>query len=378
MGMTIKYRAPDLTKLEVSSQDIWLPDFNREVCLRFLIEEVDGNIFHSHWFILKNYEGLKNEDVIQINESISIEVFNSIFDIILNDEWKVDKGVSKDGCKKHDFREDDRYAKNLQITKEGVKYALSPHSLITQSRIAQRVIIEMLFIANRPVPTGYLLYESYIPENVFHEELRILSELGLTYTEASEREIDYNRFTIRNELTKAEEIYNTMGKDWHIRLAAKGRERFERLYTGFGKSVFIIIWCELKWLIAFLKEAVKDEGYEAYVQEYEEPPKDIGSDIKERIANCAFVIADLTGGRENCLYELGYAHALNKRTIITRKEDEVKKTTDEGEEVWKLTFDINQNKHSLWVNENDEEFKEAIKERISQTIKSIEQDYFTI
>ena len=156
--------------------------------------------------------------------------------------------------------------------------------------------------------------------------------------------------------------------------------RFEKFYLGYGRSVFIIAWCDksLDWYENFVIEELRKHGYEGEVQERKEPAAgEVRQDMLERIEGCAFVIADLTGGRPNCLYELGYAHALHKRSIITQRKDEVEKVTTDGEIIWKTPFDINQYRFSVWKDENDEEFKSDLRDRIAQTVKLIEQDFLS-
>jgi nucleoside 2-deoxyribosyltransferase len=45
-------------------------------------------------------------------------------------------------------------------------------------------------------------------------------------------------------------------------------------------------------------------------------PGIIFEDIKRQIAEAKIVIADITAPNQNVFYELGYAHALNKPTIL--------------------------------------------------------------
>jgi nucleoside 2-deoxyribosyltransferase len=44
----------------------------------------------------------------------------------------------------------------------------------------------------------------------------------------------------------------------------------------------------------------------------------------EQIAKSEIVLADLTGGRPNCYYETGYAHALGKEMILTIRKRSTK------------------------------------------------------
>lgn len=374
-GDTFKYRANDLRKLLITYHGYHVFDYERRARISFGIDDIKANVNFIHKFIIRisSSEDAISELQFSINQSI-----NCVYDLILNNQWEVLNSANNQQINEieiiHDFSENDLFAIRLDNTRDGLKYGLSPQCLISQSRITQKVILNTLFMKNFPVPRVWLVVKSHMPEDIIWNEINILIDLALIEQIEHELEINTDLFTFDDPNEQA----SLMDKDYHIRLTAKGRERFERLYTGYGNTVFIIIWCELKWLADFFREAVKEAGYEEYIQEYEEPPKDIGSDIKERIANSTFIIADLTGGRENCLYELGYAHALHKRTIITREEEEVKKITKADEEVLKLTFDINQYKHSFWKDENDENFKNAIRERIQQTIKAIEQDYFAI
>jgi len=64
--------------------------------------------------------------------------------------------------------------------------------------------------------------------------------------------------------------------------------------------------------------------------------------------------------------------------IITRSKADLVKTTNSGEEVFKATFDVNQYKHSSWAGEDDDAFKNELRTRIAQTIRAVEQSYFSL
>ena len=96
-----------------------------------------------------------------------------------------------------------------------------------------------------------------------------------------------------------EKIESQTNQDYKVvwyRITAKGRDFYERQYTGFGRSVFIITWCDksIEWLKEFFIKEIKQNGYKPYFQEDNEPTGEISSEIRERIANCSFVVCDLT------------------------------------------------------------------------------------
>ena len=167
------------------------------------------------------------------------------------------------------------------------------------------------------------------------------------------------------------------------KLAASGYSFFEKRILPSTNTVFIIASCDekhKKWVDHYKKE-ISAVGLKPYFQEKEEPPREIIIEIYEQIRNCAFVLADLTGGSENCLYELGYAHALGKKIILVRDNADVRK---EGDERVRLTFDLNQFRHSFrfdeedWESDKNIEFREELGDRI-QKVKTdlFETQFFT-
>ena len=371
MRIETKFRDLNLTKLKLSLETISMLDQSQQILMRFYIVDVLREVHHIHIFKIQCPNSLGVTDVeeiqkhyeVQGKQNVFLPVFNCLIDLIMDGKWMVDPDNRTDRTRTHDCLKNDKYAKNFRITKPLIKYSLAPLNIIRQNRMVQKSILHSLFfIGDKELDTAGLTNVVHIPKKLVESELAVLEDLDII-----------RRYIAQGD---RENIVQSAKK---IRLSAKGRQNLSESFLGFGRSVFIILRCHnsLEWYDKFVIEELKKHGYEGDVQEKKEPKDEIRRDMIERIESCAFVIADLTGGRENCLYELGYAHALHKRSIITRKKKEVEKMTTEGDIIWKTTFDINQYKLTLWEDEQDEEFKSKIRNSIEQTIKLIEQDFLS-
>lgn len=64
-----------------------------------------------------------------------------------------------------------------------------------------------------------------------------------------------------------------------------------------------------------IKKAVEEAGYVPVFIEREEHNKKICDLIIANILECKFLVADVTGQRQNVYYEAGFAHGLNRQVI---------------------------------------------------------------
>ena len=97
----------------------------------------------------------------------------------------------------------------------------------------------------------------------------------------------------------------------------------QNIYTP--NTAFILMWMdpsrdELDDTRDAIKEVCASFGIKAVRSDDVETSDQITSVILRHIVESEFIIADLTGERPNVYYEVGYAHALNKRIILYRKK----------------------------------------------------------
>jgi len=143
------------------------------------------------------------------------------------------------------------------------------------------------------------------------------------------------------------------------RRASTGTEREE---------VFIVVAAnpDLERLVReALEPAVKDNSLSPYVMTTKEPGGTITEEILSRIDSARLILADLTYERPNCYYEVGYAHALDKKVIFSARRDHDPRRENRKPSDPKIHFDLDSHKFSFWDYGEWTRLRVELRERIS-------------
>jgi len=103
-----------------------------------------------------------------------------------------------------------------------------------------------------------------------------------------------------------------------------------------------------------IKRVVCDVGFDCLRSDEAPSLQHITLQIQRLIRDASFVIADLTEEKPNCLYELGYAHGLGKRVILTAR-------SGTG-----LAFDVSQFPCIFYESERD--LRQQLREKIKGVV----------
>ncbi|MCX6575164.1 MAG: hypothetical protein NTV82_02095 [Candidatus Aminicenantes bacterium] len=145
----------------------------------------------------------------------------------------------------------------------------------------------------------------------------------------------------------------------NVQLDWLGSQRIEEIKKAGHptKKCFVAMSCadELRAIYDNgIRLAVLGTGYDPVFIEREETNEKICDRIVAEIRSCKFLVADVTGERQNVYYEAGFAQGLGRDVIWTCKQGET------------LHFDTRQYKHIIW--QSPEDLKKQLINRIRATI----------
>lgn len=254
----------------------------------------------------------------------------------------------------------DRYSERLTFheDEQRISYTRIPDLIVKENTLIRFLIIKNLYSNGGRLIRQDLQEIVDVDEDIFNRNLEFLKDLNLV--------------KCSDAAWVAEEP---------VRLTAEGELFYERQFKRFNRKVFIIMTeARYQRVRDFFRDELMKAGFEPYFQGVKEPSQEIVPDIYEKLRNCMFVIADLTGLNENSLFELGFAQALGKRIVITRCDEERNGEADRID----LPFYLKQFRQSLWYRNkswDDPEnvkFQVDIKERIRQAKDALTQEQFNL
>ncbi len=194
----------------------------------------------------------------------------------------------------------------------------------------------------------------------YGEEIEIDLSKDYPVTYSKDTKEFYNIFLLAKEFgfIKTEV---TSGPEQYLELSLSGWNKFEEINKSetVSNKCFVAMSCsdELREIYDNgIKKAVEETGYQPIFIEREEHNEKICDLIIAKIRECKFLIADVTGQRQNVYYEAGFAQGLNRDVIWTCRNDEIEKAH----------FDTRQYNHIVW--ENAEDLKKKLYNRIKATI----------
>lgn len=194
----------------------------------------------------------------------------------------------------------------------------------------------------------------------FGEEINIdfRKDFPITYSKTTD-EIE-NIFFLCRDLNLIK-IQGIQGPEQPAKLTLRGWQKSEEIKElgTFSKKCFVAMSCneELREIYEEgIKKAIEEAGYQPIFIEREEHNEKICDLIISEIRSCKFLIADVTGQRQNVYYEAGFAHGLKKDVIWTCSKNEIENAH----------FDTRQYNHIVYQRAEDLRLKLA--NRIRATI----------
>ncbi len=160
-----------------------------------------------------------------------------------------------------------------------------------------------------------------------------------------------------------------------LEIKIREQDAFPRRIERVGDEVFVIAAAldDLKPLInEAIGPAIKDNTLQPFVMVAREPEGPIGNEILARIEAARLVVADLTYERQNCYYEVGYAHAKGKKVIFTARQDHDPRRAGRVATDPKIHFDLDNHRFSFWEPGNWSRLRVELRTRIAESLRRLE------
>lgn len=166
---------------------------------------------------------------------------------------------------------------------------------------------------------------SYIPIDVLHDEGRVLGVAPAQQRETTSLPPATARLNALRAAGKIQDIINLLAAGGVIpNVDAVEIDRVShtkvRSNTAFIMMAIDDTKPELSDVVDVVKDVFASYGITAVRADQIEHDGLITQRVLEEIRTSEFLFADLTGERPNVYYEIGYAHALDKRVILFRKQ----------------------------------------------------------
>lgn len=210
----------------------------------------------------------------------------------------------------------------------------------------------MLYISRKyPVPGQYI------------NDKDLLKPLSITWS-INEEERSY----ILHEYLVKEKKFLSLGGN--ITITPTGWSYLDSLNKIFrdSKDCFVAMWFDDStsdlWSKA-LYPAIEMSGFNPVRIDFVEHNNQIVDEILASINRSRFVVADFTGNRGSVYFEAGYALGQQKQVIFTCKNTG---KDDDNNDFKKLRFDIEHFRFTFWRDDEYEDFKSELQNRIEATI----------
>lgn len=246
------------------------------------------------------------------------------------DPYKMDRRLIRHGCQLTPLGifyldSESNILERINSVMKGLQNLV--HKNFRDDRISMKVVLDELSISEKDLfRTLELIKQSiagsfqYTWDELYSADSKEKEKALLFQSDAAIEEIlNYKGI----EKFVAEKILNPEEKNPKQKLSTIPEgERIERIRKG---VVFIIMAMdpskpELEDIHGAIKEVCKSFDLRALRADDIEHQERITDIILQNIKECQFVIADLTHERPNVYYEIGFAHALDKRPILYRKQ----------------------------------------------------------